>query len=560
MDEPIGNTPGGINQGGNSILEAQNSNVLEAPSVGSFLNKMDVQRGNQKGKLKFGEPVIPFGMTENPNFAHLLNPEQQPVAVHNLPGRYFAAMPIITGGDTSQFPVGVWAMRHEQKPGYSPTEKQLENVLKELQEPEAYSAFNQKSSQIFKNHVLGKFNDMQNNYGVDTYRILNGQFKNKAELRDFNDFHNAVQASKNVANMSKTFGAWTEQVNKDQAEGKYVDPETTKSMMKFTKELPYAMSADPEDFHKWMNDNLSGIQAKMNVYKAIDGAMTGTPLMSWITQAKADGKDISGAFSEIQKTDSKFMPKKQLDDLASALIHDYGYTFGGKNEQEATEEMKKRILNRFIPETKTSLHFAPGESGSNYEVAPIKKAINVNLPAKQQAGKAQQYITGEVNAKSWELKANIPIQKEYNKFFDPENWQQATPVGAKEFTISSVVELPVHKSGPYKGKPASQDIVDKFPNQFEMKKFASGTVRSDVPVTDTETGQPIIEPSTGQPKVKSEITPRYIDYDVVKPTLEERKIKLLEASTGSASTSTGSAQTSAGSVTTEKKDDPLGIR
>lgn len=511
-----------------SLLQAEGG-VTTPETLNGFLSKLSMKRDQNRNQLRFGQPV-PYGTTQNPNFPEMLNPDRTPVGVHNLPGKYFAAMPIITGGNTSQFPIGVLAQRMEQRPGYSPTEKQLEKVLKDLQEPEAYPAFNEKSSQIFNQHVMGKFNEMEEKYGVDTYRILNGMPKTKTELQDFNDFTIAIQASKNLANMSKTYGTWSEAVNKWQAEGKYVDEDTKKDIMTFTKQLPYQMSNDPGEFHQWMNKSLGNLQARMNVYDAIDKGMEGTPLMSWITQAKADGKDIEGAFSDIERTDGKYIPKQQLNALADALVTDYGYTFGGKSHDEAVGEMKKRIINRFLPSQKTSLQFEPKDGGggtSNYSVTPIEKPINVNLPFTKQSGKAQEYSTGTVNTKAWELKANIPIQKEYKQFFDPENWNQTAPVGAKDFHIASVIEMPVHKSGPYKGKPGTQELVDKHPQLYEMKKFASGTIKSEVPVMDEKSGKPLLD-NDGQPKTESKSVPRYIDYEVIKPVLDQRKIKLLD--------------------------------
>lgn len=522
----------------NSIFDSQEKSVLEAPSLGSFLSDVYTRRQRSKGKLKFGDPVspageayVPYGVTQHPDFARLLYPDQQPVDIHNLPGRYFGALPIIKGGDTMQFPVGVMALGMAQKPGYSPTEKQMESLIKDMQQPEADARVNEIVSRMFQQGPQASHDKIIKERGQEGYGLMYGTIlpRNKSEETDVKEYREGLQATKNVANMTKLFGSYYDQIVEDVKNEKYVDPEVLQDMDTFTNVLPYIDNIQPAELHKWMNSHIGNLKSKMNVYKAIDNAVEGSPLSTTIDRFKLNGEDISGAFVETQSVSGKNIPTQQVKDIATQLVETYRYTFG-KDKAGAIKEMEDRIISRFIPSTKKNLSWEPTGGGgmtSNYSVAPIEKEVNVNLPAKKQAGKAAEYFTGEVNTKSWELKANIPIQKEYKEFFDPETWQQSAPVGSKEFVISSVVEIPVHKTGPYKGKPGTQELVDKNPQLYEMKKFASGTVKSETPVVDQETGEPILD-SDGNPKTESKNVPRYIDYEVIKPILDSRKITLLD--------------------------------
>ncbi len=199
--------------------------------------------------------------------------------------------------------------------------------------------------------------------------------------------------------------------------------------------------------------------------------------------------------------------------------------------QEAEKYVTKRLYAGEKKDYKETLQADSGGSGqkANYSVTPVTKTINVNFPETQKEGEGQTYVPKDVTVKSHELKSNIPIQKEVSEVINPETWTKEKPVGGQQFVMSSVIELPVYKEGKYKGKPMSDEEYKKYPALGEMKKMASGTIKKKVQQTDDK-GFPVIDMFTGQPKTTLQDSPAYIDYSVVKPVLEEKKIKLEESS------------------------------
>lgn len=172
-----------------------------------------------------------------------------------------------------------------------------------------------------------------------------------------------------------------------------------------------------------------------------------------------------------------------------------------------------------------------------YSITPIQNKV-LNLNVKNEGGGVAQGTT--TARKSWELKANIPIGKEVQQLINPNSWEIESPVGEEQFTTSSIIEIPVLNAdaGKEAGKPVRTSIAQQYPGSVTWKKYASGVITKDVPTGEVD--------SQGQPKTKREAVPYYVDYDVIKPVLQQRKIKLQGQETESKPTSSYDERKSVG--------------
>jgi len=175
-----------------------------------------------------------------------------------------------------------------------------------------------------------------------------------------------------------------------------------------------------------------------------------------------------------------------LDDLKDDLYKKYG-------ESYVKDEHKIGLTQGFNPKEGK-------DETNNYTITPIDKKVTLNDKTQEED---PTYTPVETNVKSWELKQNIPIQKEISEVYNPQTFEKETPVGSQKFSMSSIVEHVIDKKT---GQPVmvyDQNVIDKHPELYEKKKFASGVM------------------GTGK-----EAHPVYIPFDVVQPTLKERKINL----------------------------------
>jgi len=223
------------------------------------------------------------------------------------------------------------------------------------------------------------------------------------------------------------------------------------------------------------------------------GAMSG-----WAAKQGIHPTATGGAAVPIKTQESSWETFKQASPEWNATIVNW-MTKGNTREQAekaADEEFKPAYFGLFGEKAAPLKTGGKEGATSKYSVTPVtNKTININIPTIED-GKQVGFVEGEVTARNtWELKTTIPIQKETIETFDPTTWESERIVGAQDFKISSIIELPT-----IKGKPIRDKIAKQFSKQVKWKKFASGTT------------------SKGEPK--------YIDYEAIKSVLEQKKITL----------------------------------
>jgi len=185
-----------------------------------------------------------------------------------------------------------------------------------------------------------------------------------------------------------------------------------------------------------------------------------------------------------------------IDDLKEDLYQKYGASL-------VKDEHKKGLTAGWKPDS--------GESKGNYSVEPIVKTVNLNDPIIDPKTKEPvldeegnpTYQQAETPVKSWELKQNIPIEKEISAVYNPGTFQKEKNIGSQKFNMSSIVEHVVNKKTGQPVPSYDEAVINKHPEIYEKKKFASGIM------------------GTGK-----EARPVYVPLEVVQPTLNQRKIKL----------------------------------
>lgn len=270
----------------------------------------------------------------------------------------------------------------------------------------------------------------------------------------------------------------------------------------------------------------------------VGGLITAKDKTDWYKEANNAGQDTKPTVREFPTGENTSTEKQQFTPAeketawnnyktgrgSKLILSAYNQlrTTNPSATPEQAENMVKYTFIKAIPDVlKQNQTKESGGDKSNYSVTPsIDKEINVNIQ-NMGGGVKTSPITAK---KSWELKANIPIQKEFKETINPQTWEKEAPVGGQQFTIGSIIELPVLKTGKDAGKPVRESVAKQYPDQIEYKKYASGTISKKVDVVD-ENGA-VVKDANGVVKQTVRTVPTYIDYDVVEPTLREKKINL----------------------------------
>lgn len=271
----------------------------------------------------------------------------------------------------------------------------------------------------------------------------------------------------------------------------------------YNKETGQFENVDPSimqqsvDLNKYTRENVAPI-LKDKIEKGLKGVDVGNGKIStkeWerlpddikrnaADQAITDPHIYSEIHYQLKKQNPNVEPTKED-------ISDYYY----QNHLKGLfpDVIKQHVTAGWKPES--------GGSKGNYSIEPIEKNVTLNdYPSEDNP---DEYSPVNTKVKSWELKSNIPIEKEIADVYNPATFTKEKPVGSQKFTMSSIVEHTVDKKT---GKPVMvyhEDVIKKHPELYEKKKFASGIM------------------GTGK-----EAHPVYVPLDVVKPTLDEKKISL----------------------------------
>jgi len=501
------------------FLGEPSGDALAPKGINDFLREADIRRGTpQDGREQFGRPVAPQWALEHPS---LLYPpsSQQPVDIEMMPGKYFAALPIIKGG-TAEFPVGIWASRNA---GESPTETNMRNILKDIQEKEAYPAVAEIAHNLFQEDVLGGYMRLQDKYGVQGWnRILGGKYKTKQETNDFFEFQSAITAAENTANFTQRIGKLAEKLS--DRKNSYLSGDTQEFVASFLGGLKKEKFADRKEFMDYLNRGMSIMTKEDDFDTAVKRRIDGNAptVMALVDATKAAGQTafsdvealinskqvpISGAQAIVRKRTGELLRgNPQLDFLATSLYDD-GYTFdyvpevkGAKTEEEkrakAINHIKDRIVNRFIETTEIPfVHYPFVQQQRQTQPGISKNYLAIMSP--NEVFSVKDPVTGafvELEApRTWKLSTEETptVTSEAQFQYDSRSSAFKKVIGPVNFTFQEIRELPVEKKT---GTPIPKELMgtaSKYaPENIEYRLFVVGIsgIRRKATTTEINSG------------------------------------------------------------------------
>lgn len=331
------------------------------------------------------------------------------------------------------------------------------------------------------------------------------------------DFHDKLNQlgtdiglSKNVAESYTTAGK-DYMSNPDKYRPEVLDK--LHSFEGYNKETGQFENVDPSimqqtlDLNKYTRENVAPI-LKDKIEKGLKGVDIGNGKISTKEWERLP-EDIKRNAANQAITDPHvyneihYQLKKQNPDVEPTKEDISDYYYQNHLKGLFPDVIKQHVTAGWKPESEGSK--------SNYSVEPIIKTVNLNDPLVNPETKEPilddegnpTYKQTETPVKSWELKQNIPIEKEISAVYNPGTFQKEKNIGSQKFNMSSIIEHVVDKKT---GQPVivyDEAVISKHPERYEKKKFASGIM------------------GTGK-----EARPVYVPLEVVQPTLKERKISL----------------------------------